>query len=215
MHDYIADDLKKLHDPVSRTKVLVGYFCMIAVKSGMRPGELIQLKWGDTGSEVLTVKRAKSGSFEEVDLVRINVRAETSKVRTSRSFYIRDKEYYDKLLKVQYSHMKTNNIADCYIFSLDGKTHLTLRAVRYHFKALLELADIKGRDKRDLVPYSFRHTFITEMINAGATYAEAAQMCGTSVAQIEKTYFHLDQKSRLKNAMVGYVTKSDDLIMII
>ena len=57
---------------------------------------------------------------------------------------------------------------------------------------MIELADIADREVRDLVPYSLRHFMITQRIMSGLTFRQIADMCGTSVAQIEKTYYHLN-----------------------
>ena len=77
-------------------------------------------------------------------------------------------------------------LKDKLIFSIDGETQLTARAIGYHFDKLLELAEIDVGD-RDLVPYSFRHYFITKRVNSNLPVAAIAEMCGTSITQIEKT----------------------------
>ena len=49
--------------------------------------------------------------------------------------------------------------------------------------------DIERREK--LVPYSLRHLAITNMTLSGVSLSDIAFMCGTSVKQIEHTYYHL------------------------
>lgn len=49
-----------------------------------------------------------------------------------------------------------------------------------------------GRDRATLVPYGFRHTFISRWIDAGLSIKLCADLCGTSVAAIERTYGHSD-----------------------
>ena len=66
---------------------------------------------------------------------------------------------------------------------------------------------------RNLVPYSFRHYFITERITAGLNYQQVAEMCGTSATQIERTYFHLNDAARMTHALAGYELSDDGLVV--
>lgn len=45
-------------------------------------------------------------------------------------------------------------------------------------------------ERRHVIPYSFRHTFITDRIKRGQSIALIADLCGTSVRMIEKHYSH-------------------------
>ena len=65
---------------------------------------------------------------------------------------------------------------------------------------------------RDLVPYSFRHYFITDRINRGATPTQVAETCGTSTAQIEKTYYHTSEAKMITNALPQFEYKDGLLI---
>jgi hypothetical protein len=38
-------------------------------------------------------------------------------------------------------------------------------------------------------------------------------MCGTSVTQIEKTYFHIDTEVMISNALAGYFVSDDGVIV--
>jgi hypothetical protein len=96
------------------------------------------------------------------------------------------------------------------VFSVDGgTTMLSKRILLYHFYKLLAFSEIKNIEVRGLVPYSFRHYFITNKIHNGATHLQVADMCGTSIAQIEKTYWHLNDEIRMKSAMVDYEDDHD------
>ena len=85
---------------------------------------------------------------------------------------------------------------------------MTKRALHYHFGKLMDLAGIP-REGRNLVPYSFRHYFITPRIISGLGHAQVAEMCGTSNTQIERTYFHLNDRLRITHALAGYEVDSD------
>jgi integrase len=190
------------------TRICVSYYMMIASLTGLRTGEQKQLKWGDLtfGSDTINGKT--------ISVIQISVRAETSKVGNSRTFYCVDKGYFKKWMNVISKEYKTNSAKDLYVFSLDGKSPITQRATLYHFGKLLELANIdKALDaegnERDLVPYSFRHFFITQKIQSGMNFHEIADMCGTSTTHIENTYYHSDVEKQRGKATVGYDVDDD------
>lgn len=153
-------------------------------------------------------------------LVKITVRAETSKVRKTRRFAVRDREYFDELFKLLYPrYIKANaenphatKFGETLIFSVNGKTPITVRAIDYLFDQVLDLAEVTRRGTRDLVPYSFRHYFITKRVNSGLHSTAVAEMCGTSTTQIERTYYHTTEAKMISNAMADYYYKDGLLI---
>ena len=168
-------------------------YVLIAANSGLRVGEQRQLRWSDVQIEQHKV------NGEQQELARIHVRAETSKVRTSRTFLCRNGQYFERLREI--SKPKT---ADELIFTVDNENELSKRTLLYHWHKMIDLAEIADREVRDLVPYSLRHFMITQRIMSGLTFRQIADMCGTSVAQIEKTYYHLNDEIRLTNAVADY-----------
>jgi integrase len=190
----------------NRAKVLACYYLLIATISGLRTGEQKQLKWKDISFEEVKKKNV------DVSVVKISVRKETSKVRKSRQFYVRDKEYFDDLFKLTAPTHKKKPYANNFVFSYDGETVVSQRAIHYHFDKLLALADV-NRKNRDLVPYSFRHYFITHRIKSGLSYKDVADMCGTSTTQIEKTYYHIDREIMLTQALADYFVTDDGIIV--
>ena len=129
-------------------------------------------------------------------------------VRSSRIFLCRNGQYFERLREIT-----GQSAADALIFSVDGETELTKRGLLYHFKKMLDLAEVKEWKTRDIVPYSLRHFMITQRIMSGLNFREIADMCGTSVAMIESTYWHLNDAIRLSNAVVDYRRKSDGTIV--
>ena len=207
--DYCDKEKHNLGNKEWLTRVCVSYYLIIASMTGLRTGEQKQLRWGDVLRQPVEIKgREVSGS-------NITVRAETSKVGRARNFYCLDKGYFQKWIKIQRKYALTTPITkDTLIFSLDGVTLLTPRAILYHFHKLLELAeintvvDLEDR-KRNLVPYSFRHFFITQRIHAGVSFHEIADICGTSTTFIENTYYHQDHGRQIKNMTLGYDVDDD------
>ena len=148
-----------------------------------------------------------SANGMEQMLARIHVRAETSKVRTSRTFLCRNGQYFERLRDIV-KHKSSDEL----VFTIDGENQITQRTMLYHWHKMLELANIADRETRDLVPYSLRHYIIAQRIMSGLTFGQIADMCGISVAQIEKTYYHLNDEIRLPNAVADYRRNEDDTI---
>ena len=218
LEKYIADAKKNINEEGSLAKVITGYYLLISIITGLRRGEQLQLKWSDIK---WLEKNVKGQSADDTySLVKITVRAETTKVRKTRHFVVKDWEYFDELFKLlQPRYVKANKenkkakaFGDTLIFSANGTFMLTPRAIGYHFDKIVELAEVKDTDTRDLVPYSFRHYFITDRINRGATPTQVAETCGTSTAQIEKTYYHTSEAKMITNALPQFEYRNGLLI---
>ena len=95
-----------------RVRKIVQHYVLIAANSGLRVGEQRQLRWSDVQIEQHKV------NGEEQKLARIHVRAETSKVRTSRTFLCRNGQYFERLREI--AKPKT---ADELIFTVDNETN--------------------------------------------------------------------------------------------
>ena len=189
------------------SKAVTGYYLGFSLISGLRRGEQLQLRWIDV--EDMEHTEARSTPF---DLIKVTVRGETSKVRKTRKLVVKDFGYYVGLLKLK--RKVTGNkvkevemrswLGEELIFTTNGTTPITPRAIGYHFDKVLEKAGITHLDKRDLVPYSFRHYFITQRVNSHFPPAIVAEMYGTSITQIEKTYYHTTEQKMVSNALADY-----------
>lgn len=218
LEKYIADAKKNINEEGGLAKVITGYYLLISIITGLRRGEQLQLKWSDIKWLEKNVKG--QAADDTYSLVKITVRAETTKVRKTRHFVVKDWEYFDELFKLlQPRYVKANKenkkakaFGDTLIFSANGTSMLTPRAIGYHFDKIVELAEVKDTDTRDLVPYSFRHYFITDRINRGATPTQVAETCGTSTAQIEKTYYHTSEAKMITNALPQFEYRNGLLI---
>lgn len=202
---------------------IICYYFLIAMLSGIRSGEQIQLKWSDIG---FTEYKDKSN---EVSIIKIRVRAEISKVRKTRSFMIRDKGYLEDFRSMIWPKIKERdairealareaghefeplNLTDALVFSRDGIEQLGHNLIRFHFNKIIKLAEIDTRNRR-IVPYSFRHFFITDKIMSGLSYRQISDICGTSASMIEKTYYHINEEIMRTNAMAGYTLSTGGLI---
>lgn len=204
---YCDIQLNNLDEDEYKQRQLASYYFLIASVTGLRTGEQKQLRWSDIYWTEATKAKNK------VPLVHISVRAETSKVRLSREFLVTDSDYFKKLRKFLVEYSETPPKSDWLIFSFNGEAVMTQRALLYHFGKLVKLAEIENSEMRDIVPYSFRHYFITKKIMSGLPTQSVADMCGTSAAQIEKTYFHLNHQIKLTNALADYEIDEDGLVV--
>lgn len=228
LYKYIDEGKKDLSTHQNLNMVIAGYYFLIAMKTGLRTGEQRQLKWSDVKLEWINPKpepKPKSKSKTKttaskvkepdesvlVSVATISVRKETSKVRKPRRFKAKDDDCFTDLGKVVMP-LQEHPYADKLIFSVNGKSRISERALLYHFDKILTLAEITNRSKRSLVPYSFRHFYITERIKSGRTYSQIADACGTSVAQIEKVYYHPDDETMTTHALADYTVNVNGVI---
>ena len=56
---------------------------------------------------------------------------------------------------------------------------------------------------------------ITQRIMAGLSLRQVADMCGTSVAMIEQTYWHLNDEMKKTAALADYRLREDGTVEII
>lgn len=215
LSDYIDEAKRDLSEQGNVSKALTGYYLGVSLISGLRRGEQLQLRWTDV--EDIEHRLARKNTY---DLIKITVRGSTSKVRKTRKFVVKDEERYisnlqKMIIKLKYKDIKEREARDVLkeklMFSLDGETQLTARAIGYHFDRLIELAEIDVGE-RDLVPYSFRHYFITKRVNSNLPVAAVAEMCGTSITQIEKTYYHTTEAKMVSNAIADYEYRDGMLV---
>ncbi|MEK8123176.1 tyrosine-type recombinase/integrase [Methylocystis sp. IM4] len=204
---YWDRDKNKLDEKEWLSRKLACYYFLIASVTGLRTGEQRQLQWGD----LVWTGRNKDGVG--VPLIQIKVRAETSKVRQSREFMVRDNGYFTELRQLVTPLYATRHVGKCPVFSLDGEKAITERALLYHFGKIMELAEIADLANRNIVPYSFRHYFITQKLVHGLTHRQVADMCGTSITQIEKTYYHVDRDIMVENALADHGMDNDGIMV--
>ena len=206
---YIGEAEGNIEESGNLIKAITGYYLMISLLSGLRRGEQLQLCWKDINEFEHNVGGTHGVNHHLVKLV---IRGETSKVRKTRKFVIKDLDYFDRLFNLQYKRFVRANeggdtklkFANSFVFNVNKNTVITPRAIGYHFDKVIELAEIKNRQDRDLVPYSFRHYFITKRVNSNLTPTAVAEMCGTSISQIEKTYYHTTDAKMISNALANY-----------
>ena len=91
-----------------------------------------------------------------------------------------------------------------YVFSTDdGEAYITRRVLRRLWSEAIAECGLDAERQEALVPYSLRHYFITTRYNKGANLGQLARLCGTSIEQINKTYYHLDRSEQERVVKIG------------
>ena len=169
-------------------------FILILANTGMRVGELLQLRWCDVETETIMYE----GKKERIAVVM--VRAETSKWRKDRTFRARNGNYFDRIKKYSKYTKKTD-----YVFQNDVEEYnhkLVLTRFRRKFNKVLQKLEIYQLPTRKLDMYSLRHFFVTKRVDRGVLLQDLANMIGTSVIQIEKHYYHTNKNKQIETALL-------------
>ena len=204
MRTYISkkaciDEQERLERMLIRDCVLIGANTM------MRVGELWNLKWND----IQNIQEVLDSTGKNMSLVTINVRAETAKNRRSRTVISRGGEYFVRL-KERAKHADKND----YVFvSVGGKSKLARQKYYLHWKNLMNGIELDYK-KRNVTWYSLRHFGITCRLRAGVSHMDISNLAGTSVANIEHHYGHIDTDMLKRAAMKNFTIEKDGLVVL-
>lgn len=125
----------------------------------------------------------------------MRIQPQTSKVRIGRTFYANCGMYVERWQKILKECGKAYTDDD-FVFGKDGK-EFSNSSLNKHFSKIMDMTSISKERRDDLVIYSLRHMFITNMSLSGAIFDSIAHHCGTSIAQIERVYKHpTDEEKR-------------------
>ena len=213
---YTTDAQQNINEKGNLIKAIAGYYLMVSLMFGLRRGEQIQIEWRDY--EEFEHKVAG----EDYGLVKLTIRAETSKVNKTRRIVEKDIGCFADLFNLQYPRItkfqktkekdEQKKFGNTLIFSVNGDTAISNRAIAYHFDKIMKLAEVDNLEKRNIVPYSFRHYYITSKVNSGLALTSVSEIAGTSTTQIENTYYHTTDAKLIANAFAGYTLKDGLLI---
>jgi integrase len=191
--DYIRDERLMVRDCV-----------LIASNTMLRVGELWNLKWGD----IKRIEQVVDSNARTMKLVHIRVRAETSKVRKSRQVVSRGGEYFSRLKE----RSRYTDDDDWVFASVNGQSKISKQKWYNHWKELMIGTGIDYR-KRNITWYSLRHFGITCRLRAGVSHFDISKLAGTSVANIEKHYGHIDTQMLRSAAMRSFEIDKDGLLV--
>ena len=206
MRSYIADkNCKDENEKLER--MIIRDYVLISSNSCMRVGELRQLTWGD----VTRIETIFDDKEKEHYLAHINVRAETSKVKTKRKIICRGGEYFARLKKRQ----RFTSSEHLVFTSVNGTSGLSAQKWAKHWRALMTGIGIslkEWKDDRNLTWYSLRHFGITMRVMSNVNILDIAKLAGTSVNHIENTYLKYKEESMRTQAMKSFSINKDGTV---
>ena len=174
------------------------HLVLAAANNGMRVGEIIQLKW-----KMVNIVVDDQG---KEPFVKIDIPAEISKIRKSRTILTRGGEYFERLKEIS-NFLEPED----YVFCDNYKGTMLSRSDRHRLWHELMvgcgIADYKGR----ITFYSLRHWYITSRLYSGVSVYDVAKECGTSVNEIEKHYEHMDPEKLKSNARKSFKVVGGDI----
>jgi len=188
MRKWVNEVKKDPDEKIYLERLLIRDCILIAANTMLRVGELWQLKWKD----IKNIYKAKTNTGKEVHIVELNVRAETSKVRTARIVKARGGEYFKRLR--QRSNFTSPN--DFIFTQIESPNRFRRESFYSYWHELMERTKIVDYKERKLTWYSLRHYGITTRLRAEIDITTLADIAGTSIAQIEKHYGHIDSSMR-------------------
>lgn len=165
-HAALTKEQQALFETYAAKSYLHNYFSIL-LRTGMRGGELLGLKWSDIdkGNKILHVKRTLKylsgrGFFED-----------TPKSKSS----IRDIPILPDVMQAledqrNFWHFKITRIGtknERYLFCNDQGGPLHPDETRREMRAIIEAIRAAGHDFPDVTPHTLRHTFATRAIESG------------------------------------------------
>ena len=206
MRSYVADkNCKDENEKLER--MIIRDYVLISSNSCMRVGELRQLTWGD----VTRIETIFDDKEKEHYLAHINVRAETSKVKTKRKIICRGGDYFERLKKRQ----RFTSSEHLVFTSVNGTSGLSSQKWAKHWRALMTGIGIslkEWKDDRNLTWYSLRHFGITMRVMSNVNILDIAKLAGTSVNHIENTYLKYKEESMRTQAMKSFSINKDGTV---
>ena len=207
MRSYVADkNCKDENEKLER--MIIRDYVLISSNSCMRVGELRQLTWGD----VTRIETIFDDKEKEHYLAHINVRAETSKVKTKRKIICRGGEYFERLKKRQ----RFTSSEHLVFTSVNGTSGLSSQKWAKHWRALMTGIGVslkEWKDDRNLTWYSLRHFGITMRVMSNVNILDIAKLAGTSVNHIENTYLKYKEESMRTQAMKSFSITKDGTVL--
>ena len=149
-----------------------------------------------------------TGFTSKIILVYLNVRSETSKVRTSRRVVSRGGEYFQRL------NSRVKPKASDFVFSeVGGDKRLSIQKWYMHWKKLMFGIGVTDYQERKLTWYSLRHFGITCRVRSKVPYLDIAKIAGTSGLHIQNTYSHYDDDMLKSTALKNFAIDKNGIVL--
>ena len=224
MRQYVS----KKHCPNNeerQERLIMRDYVLLSANCLARVGEIRQMRWSD----VIEYKTLQDSKGDEIDVVKLRVRKETSKVREERIITCRGAEYVRRLSK-NTLYRDDND----FLFTLNGNKDehdktITDRQWHKHWYAMMDgigfghngetMKNIDGEDvpiethrMRKLEWYSLRHFGIGMRIHAGVNLVDLKQMTATSIKHLTDTYLHYTDAMAETASIKNFSISEDGII---
>ena len=195
---------KELNQIIEHANGYMKNFIKLMAATGMRPGEIIALKWSDIDFEKRTIKvertrlRAKKGE-DIVDGL--------TKTMSSNRFVDMLNATYDALI----AQSKLTNESEYIFLNQSNMPFYNHDIIGVNFRKTLKQSGVKARPL-----YNLRHTFASQMISKGADITWVSKMLGhkdvSITLKIYTKFIQEDDETRLKKIaqMDKFMVKFDN-----
>jgi len=185
MRTLFPEDRKELKR-IWRTQKYVCAF-LILRDTGLRPGELVALKWGDWNSEIKffpILKALESGSRDKI---------KGTKTGSTKPAILSDQT----AAEIETLRKKVKPKPEDYIFANKYGVPYGTHRLSWNFHQAVERAGIK---RPELTPYWLRHTFNTRMLET-LDEGTVQRLTGHSSEAMVRHYRHADAESLAREAV--------------
>ncbi len=195
---------KELNQIIEHANGYMKNFIKLMAATGMRPGEIIALKWSDIDFEKRTIKvertrlRAKKGE-DIVDGL--------TKTMSSNRFVDMLNATYDALM----AQSELTNESEYIFLNQSNMPFYNHDIIGVNFRKILKQSGVKARPL-----YNLRHTFASQMISKGADITWVSKMLGhkdvSITLKIYTKFIQEDDETRLKKIaqMDKFMVKFDN-----
>jgi integrase len=193
---------KGVSEAILSERLMIRDMVLSAANTMLRVGELWSLRWSD----VLGYESHREDSGKKISLVRIKVRAETSKVRRSREITVRGGEYFKRL----YDRAVFRETHHLVFHDGDGTNEFSKKKIYAYWEELMRGIGI-SHVERNITWYSLRHFGITCRLAAGASIFDVAKVAGSSSVNIDKHYGHFSQQMSRSMSLKSLIIHRDGI----
>jgi len=174
-------EIKVILEEIKTINPKYWYYFYFLASTGMRPGEVVALTWGD-------IRHSSNGSKFYVS---VNKAVNCQQVKETKTGKARIVPIDSELIRTLHEMSGSNPVEDItrLVFTDDSGEHVShIYATRQVWnKAVNKLID-EGVIDRRLKPYSLRRAYITRLIRSGLDPATVAEIAGNSSEIIHRNY---------------------------
>ena len=196
------------------------YAMVVMINSGLRKGELKQLKWSDL--ERNPVLKGEDADRHHI----ICIRGATTKTGKSRRVNSPTQEYFNKLREIShipktgrhFPYIPASHKED-FVLCKEGKGDQPLGVGTWNrcWQEIKERVTNAGGDwmeTKNITWYSFRHSAISFAVQRGVNHLKLARNVGTGLRYIEGFYYHHESEMSTDELNKGrtFFTKTSALI---